>query len=59
MQMTPAARTYATHRDAAIPKKSREMCGSIPRLVHFETATTKPRQNRNNMVRFESQSCQA
>ena len=57
-RLHPAARTYAIHRDAAIPKKSREMCGSNPRLVHFETATTKPRQNRNNMVRIESQSCQ-
>ena len=29
-----------THRGAAIPKISREMCGSNPRLAHFETATT-------------------
>ena len=54
MKMTPAARTYATHRGAAILKKSREMCWSNPRLVHFQTATTKPIQNQNNMVRIES-----
>ena len=32
--------SHVTHRGVTMPKKSREMCGSNPRLVHFETATT-------------------